>query len=250
MPPLSSPGAQPCPIRTTICAQPLRRPHHAGAARAPAGIPGKPRAGIPAAGPEIRCRASAVVRGRADRDRARWACSRRWRSRRWAAGADRHRAGLCRAVCRRRPLSLDVSKLRTPGGLLIAVAVSMAPLAIYGVQDSSALWSQFGKPGTTRDFYVWVKGSWIFMEIAHASPRPRSRCVSTASPSSSSWPRLRCGSCRWTSCRGSPAAVRQLGNLARSVSVWFGLGILAVPSSSTCGSAPAISRSGSICSAS
>jgi hypothetical protein len=57
-------------------------------------------------------------------------------------------------------------KLRTPGGLLIAVAVSMAPLAVYGVQDAFGLWSQFGKPGTVHDFYVWIKGSWIFMELA------------------------------------------------------------------------------------
>jgi hypothetical protein len=59
-----------------------------------------------------------------------------------------------------------VKNLRTPGGLLIAVAISMAPLAVYGIQDSLGLWSKFGKPGTTRDFYIWVRGSWIFMEIA------------------------------------------------------------------------------------
>jgi len=58
-----------------------------------------------------------------------------------------------------------VRKLTTPGGLLIAVAVSMIPLAVYGVQDTYDAWNQFGKPGTVRDFYVWVKGSWIFMEL-------------------------------------------------------------------------------------
>jgi hypothetical protein len=56
--------------------------------------------------------------------------------------------------------------LRTPGGLLIAIAVSMAPLAVYGIQDALELWGQFGKPGTVQGFYVWIKGSWIFMEIA------------------------------------------------------------------------------------
>jgi hypothetical protein len=56
--------------------------------------------------------------------------------------------------------------LRTPGGLLIAVAVSMAPLAVYGIQDALGLWGEFGKGGTVHDFYIWVKGSWIFMEIA------------------------------------------------------------------------------------
>src|SRR5262245_17358835 len=56
--------------------------------------------------------------------------------------------------------------LRTPGGLLIAVAVSMAPLAVYGLQDALGLWGQFGKPGTVQGFYIWIKGSWIFMECA------------------------------------------------------------------------------------
>ncbi|TAK47065.1 MAG: hypothetical protein EPO23_13030 [Xanthobacteraceae bacterium] len=56
--------------------------------------------------------------------------------------------------------------LHTPGGLLIAVAASMAPLAVYGLQDAAGWWGQFGKPDTVQDFYVWVKGSFIFMEIA------------------------------------------------------------------------------------
>ena len=56
--------------------------------------------------------------------------------------------------------------LRVPGGLLIAIAVSMAPLAVYGIQDALDLWGQFGKPGTVQGFYVWIKGSWVFMEAA------------------------------------------------------------------------------------
>src|SRR5262249_39957811 len=56
--------------------------------------------------------------------------------------------------------------LRIPGGLLIAIAVSMAPLAVYGVQDALGAWGQFGQPGTVHDFYVWIKGSWGFMEVA------------------------------------------------------------------------------------
>jgi len=56
--------------------------------------------------------------------------------------------------------------LRVPGGLLIAIAVSMAPLAVYGVQAELGWWGKFGNPGTVHDFYVWIKGSWIFMEIA------------------------------------------------------------------------------------
>jgi hypothetical protein len=57
-------------------------------------------------------------------------------------------------------------KLRTPGGLLIAIAVSMAPLAVYGVQDALGWCGQFGRPGSMHDFYIWIKGSWIFMEVA------------------------------------------------------------------------------------
>ncbi|WP_315725521.1 MULTISPECIES: hypothetical protein [unclassified Bradyrhizobium] len=56
--------------------------------------------------------------------------------------------------------------LRVPGGLLIAIAVSMAPLAVYGLQAEFGWWGRFGKPGTVHDFYVWIKGSWLFMEIA------------------------------------------------------------------------------------
>ncbi|MBR0714843.1 hypothetical protein [Bradyrhizobium liaoningense] len=56
--------------------------------------------------------------------------------------------------------------LRVPGGLLVAVAVSMAPLAVFGIQDMFGVWGKFGKPGTMHDLYVWIKGSWVFMEIA------------------------------------------------------------------------------------
>jgi hypothetical protein len=56
--------------------------------------------------------------------------------------------------------------LRIPGGLLIAIAVSMAPLAVYGIQEAYGMWGQFGRPGTMHDFYVWIKGSWVFMEVA------------------------------------------------------------------------------------
>jgi hypothetical protein len=56
--------------------------------------------------------------------------------------------------------------LHTPGGLLIAIAVSMAPLAVYGMQDALGWWGRFGNPGAYQGFYVWIKGSWIFMETA------------------------------------------------------------------------------------
>src|SRR5262245_22491103 len=56
--------------------------------------------------------------------------------------------------------------LRIPGGLLIAIAVSIGPLAVYGIQESDGGWGEFGRPGTVHDFYVWIKGSWVFMEVA------------------------------------------------------------------------------------
>ena len=54
----------------------------------------------------------------------------------------------------------------TVGGLLVAIAVSMVPLAVYGVQDQFHLWSSVGEPGAYSGFYVWIKGSWLPMEIA------------------------------------------------------------------------------------
>ena len=56
--------------------------------------------------------------------------------------------------------------LTTPGGLLIAVAVTMAPLAVFGLQDALGWWGRFGNPGAYQGFYVWIKGSWLFMEVA------------------------------------------------------------------------------------
>jgi hypothetical protein len=55
--------------------------------------------------------------------------------------------------------------LRIPGGLLITVAVTMAPLAIFGIQDTLGWWSH-GTPGPYREFFVWIKGSWLFMDAA------------------------------------------------------------------------------------
>lgn len=55
--------------------------------------------------------------------------------------------------------------MRTLGGLLVTIAVSMAPLAVYGVQDALDLWGR-GDPGAYRDFHVWIRASWLPMELA------------------------------------------------------------------------------------
>jgi hypothetical protein len=57
-----------------------------------------------------------------------------------------------------------VKGLTVPGGLAIAVAVSMTPLAIYGVEDALGLWA-FDNPGPFRDFFPLINGDWLFMEI-------------------------------------------------------------------------------------
>lgn len=54
--------------------------------------------------------------------------------------------------------------LRVPGGLLFTVAVCMTPLAIYGIERMTGLWPQ-GDPGSYADYYDWVRGSWILMEL-------------------------------------------------------------------------------------
>jgi hypothetical protein len=53
---------------------------------------------------------------------------------------------------------------RIPGGLCVAVAVSMTPLAIYGIQDALGLWA-VGKPGGYHEFYPLINGSWVYMEV-------------------------------------------------------------------------------------
>lgn len=56
--------------------------------------------------------------------------------------------------------------LRTPGGLLVAVAVAMAPMAVYGIQEMAGFWEYAGPHHQYRDVYIWIKGSWVLMEIA------------------------------------------------------------------------------------
>lgn len=57
--------------------------------------------------------------------------------------------------------------LRVPGGLLIAAAVSMVPMIVFGIQDALDLWKYAqGDPGQYRNFYPYINGSWLYMEIA------------------------------------------------------------------------------------
>lgn len=54
--------------------------------------------------------------------------------------------------------------LQIPGGLLITAAIGLVPVFIFGFQKMTGLWPQVD-PGTYKNFHIWVKGSWIFMEL-------------------------------------------------------------------------------------
>lgn len=54
---------------------------------------------------------------------------------------------------------------RIPGGLLVSVAVCMAPLAVYGVERALGWWPA-GDPGSYTHFHPLINGSWVLMEIA------------------------------------------------------------------------------------
>ncbi|HEX8167540.1 MAG TPA: hypothetical protein VF601_17370 [Beijerinckiaceae bacterium] len=110
------------------------------------------------------------------------------------------------------------------GGLLIAVAVSMAPLAVYGIQDHFQLWTH-GNPGAYSGFYIWIKGSWLPMEIAAIVAAaialalyPFPFIVSIAAVAF------------WFMSMDIVAWIagddRDTFELRRAVSVWFGLGVL------------------------
>ena len=54
--------------------------------------------------------------------------------------------------------------LRTPGGLLVTLAVGMMPLMIYGLERWFNWWPQ-NDPGNYENFHPYVNGSWIVMEL-------------------------------------------------------------------------------------
>ena len=51
------------------------------------------------------------------------------------------------------------------GGLLITVAVCLVPLIVYAIEDLFGIWPA-GDPGGYQDYYPWINGSWIVMELA------------------------------------------------------------------------------------
>jgi hypothetical protein len=60
---------------------------------------------------------------------------------------------------------LKEPQTRTPGGLLVTVAVCMTPLAVYGFERMTGLWPH-ADPGAYRGFFPWIRGGWFAMEAA------------------------------------------------------------------------------------
>jgi hypothetical protein len=54
--------------------------------------------------------------------------------------------------------------LKIPGGLLITMAVSLTPLAMYGLERLLGIWPT-SDPGTYRDYHTWVNSGWLWMEL-------------------------------------------------------------------------------------
>ena len=51
------------------------------------------------------------------------------------------------------------------GGLLITVAVCLTPLVVYTIEDMLGVWPG-DRPGAYENYYPWIHGSWIVMELA------------------------------------------------------------------------------------
>jgi hypothetical protein len=57
------------------------------------------------------------------------------------------------------------SELPVPSGLLYTMAVCMTPLAVWGLERATGFWPA-NDPGNYRDFYPFIRSSWIWMEAA------------------------------------------------------------------------------------
>jgi hypothetical protein len=122
--------------------------------------------------------------------------------------------------------------LRIPGGLLVAAAVSMVPMIVYGIQDHLDLWAYaLGDPGRYRNFFPFVHGSWLYMEIATAVV-----AVLAAWRYKFSFILLVAGVALWFMSmdlakwfiRGNEGTYINDLEIRSLVSIWFGLAIIAV----------------------
>jgi hypothetical protein len=56
-------------------------------------------------------------------------------------------------------------KYPVAGGLLFTCCIGMVPLIVYSLQALIGIWPK-SAPGTYHDYYVWINGSWIIIELA------------------------------------------------------------------------------------
>jgi hypothetical protein len=118
----------------------------------------------------------------------------------------------------------DRLSLRVPGGLLLTMAIAMTPLALFGVLKQFGWWPQ-GDPGHFRDFHVWIKGSWITLELGTivagaAALRFRRFAFMTAPIAVALW---------YLSMDLAPLLMGSPSHQEREwVSVWFGLLMLVI----------------------
>jgi hypothetical protein len=56
-------------------------------------------------------------------------------------------------------------KYPVAGGLLYTCAVGMTPLIVFCLEKMFNIWPQ-QNPGNYHDYYVWINGSWIIIEMA------------------------------------------------------------------------------------
>ena len=56
-------------------------------------------------------------------------------------------------------------QLRVPGGLFFTLGIWMIPLIVFGIEKHTGLWPQDSQ-GSFQDYHVWVRGSWVIMELA------------------------------------------------------------------------------------
>jgi hypothetical protein len=52
---------------------------------------------------------------------------------------------------------------KIPGGLLVAVAVCMTPMAVYGIERALGWWP-LNDPGSYTNFHPYINASWVVME--------------------------------------------------------------------------------------
>lgn len=56
-------------------------------------------------------------------------------------------------------------KYPVAGGLLFTCAVGMVPLIVYSLEAMTGIWPG-ENPGRYHNYYIWINGSWIVMELA------------------------------------------------------------------------------------